>query len=379
MKCIQCGTCSASCAISPSASPFPRKEMARATLGMKDALLCDPDIWLCHQCNDCTRRCPRGARPGDVLAAIRKESIFHFAMPSPLCRWIARPIFLPFAIALPALLLGLTIQVREQLASMLDIPPALGSEIVYSHSAFMPHWLLNRFFLGLFVLAAAVMILGTVRFWRAMKVRAVSNGEYKKVRSVPSSLASALGQIWTHRRFAECDTAPSKSTAHFLVVFGFLALMTVTSWVITATWNPLVTTRFVYPFSFFSPFKILANLGGAAVLTGSVLMIGSRLTSDAKVGTGTYFDWLFLLALLTVVVTGFATEGFHYLRLSPHRHVVYFVHLVSVAVLLFNLPFTKFAHIAYRTAAIVFALHIGREDIDAAHRVSSRKGEGNER
>jgi Heterodisulfide reductase, subunit C len=37
--------------------------------GLKDKLVNDIDIWLCHNCGTCSELCPRGAKPGDLLAA----------------------------------------------------------------------------------------------------------------------------------------------------------------------------------------------------------------------------------------------------------------------------------------------------------------------
>ena len=71
-----------------------------------------------------------------------------------------------------------------------------------------------------------------------------------------------------------------------------------------------------------------------------------------------------------MVVSGFATELLHYLRMAPHRHVVYFSHLVFVFALLIYLPYSKFAHLLYRTTAMIFAEHYGRNGAGSTPAIS---------
>ena len=104
-KCYQCATCSVTCDLSPADAPFPRKEMLWAQWGLTDRLLADPDVFLCYQCNDCTTTCPRGARPGDVLAAIRAAVYRRFAVPSFMGRALGRPNAMLPLFLVPALVL----------------------------------------------------------------------------------------------------------------------------------------------------------------------------------------------------------------------------------------------------------------------------------
>lgn len=357
-KCFQCGTCSAACPLSPEDDPFPRKEMAWAVWGMREKLLTDPDIWLCHNCNDCSVRCPRGGRPGDVLAAVRQECIAENSFPGFLVKWVENPRFIPLLLGIPALFLGLAALFQDTLAEKLGFLPGTGNQIVYPYSAAFPHWLINIFFgsFGLVVLIA--IIAGIFRFWGSLKAvqpkGAVGNGK-----GLLKSIGSTFRSILLHEHFTLCGAKHKRRLAHLSVFFGFIALTVVTLWVITGTLNPLLPA-FVYPFSFWNPWKILANIGGLAILTGCFLIIRDRLTNSENAGSSTYSDWVFVGLLVMVTLSGFFTEVLHYLRMVPHRHVVYFVHLVLVFALLMYLPYSKFAHAIYRTVAMVFSEYSGR-------------------
>jgi quinone-modifying oxidoreductase subunit QmoC len=362
-KCFQCGTCSVTCALAPDERPFPRKEMAWAVWGMKDRLLADPDVWLCHQCHDCSARCPRGARPGDVLAAIRQEGVARYAVPGFLGRWVSRPSCAPMLLAIPVALLTLAILLRDLILFSLGEGATFASNldksrIIFSYSSMLPHWLLNSFF-GLFsVLMILAMVAGVRRFWRAMEAADAQNGVPPSNKPIRRSIIAVLKSVLVHDKFTQCTEARTRYVSHLAVVFGFLALSLVAVWVVTAKINPLIPNGMVYPFSLLDPWKIMANAAGAAVLGGCLLMAWERIKDPDH--SGAYADWALIGTILIVVLTGFAAEAFHIIRLEPHRHAVYFVHLVFVFTLLIYLPYSKFAHVVYRTVAMVYAEHTGR-------------------
>lgn len=364
-KCYQCATCSVVCELSNGHGPaFPRKEMVWAQWGLKDRLLADPDVWLCFACGDCSTHCPRGARPGDVMAAVRREAVQHYAFPGFLAKWVNSPKFLPLLLAIPAVLLGLLFLGRDEVEAALGISTEPSARIIYSFARMVPHWMLIGFF-GIFsALMLLAVVVGVLRFWKDLKAAdAHAGATTTPAKGVFASLMATLKSIFMHGDFAPCGTAQQRYVSHLMVFYGFIAMFVVSIWTMTSSINPLLSD-FIYPFNLINPWRLLANLGGVAVLIGCGMMIMQRFRdneAERPTAASTYFDWAFVWTLLLVVLTGFASEGLHYARLEPHRLAVYFVHLLLVFVLLMYLPYSKFAHMIYRTTALVYADHTGRK------------------
>jgi quinone-modifying oxidoreductase subunit QmoC len=347
-KCFQCATCSVVCQLSDTGRPFPRKEMMWAQWGLKERLVADVDIWLCHQCGDCTARCPRGARPGDVMAAIRREAIFHYSAPSRMGQWANRPGSVPLLLLFSFALMGLLAWAGGPLQELLGACYHR-DRIIISYWSQLPQRLLIVLFTPFAFLDAVAMALGAMRLWRDLRERDREAGRAPLARSV----RSALGSIILHEHFDQCTAERIRMYSHMLVFFGFVGLLAVDVWVIGARFNPLLRNAFAYPFNFWSPWKILANLAGCAVLIGCSLMVRDRMAGAGR--SSTWFDWTLIGLIMAAVTTGFACEILHYARIDPLRYAAYVVHLATVFTLLVLLPYSKFAHMVYRGTALVYA------------------------
>jgi len=68
----------------------------------------------------------------------------------------------------------------------------------------------------------------------------------------------------------------------------------------------------------------------------------------------TFYDWFLIWEIAAVGITGLSAEVLRWIGIPSLGYIVYFCHLVSVMMLFLYLPYTKFAHIAYRTTAMSF-------------------------
>jgi quinone-modifying oxidoreductase subunit QmoC len=81
-SCIQCGTCSGTCPVSPYMDYTPRKIIAMVREGFREEVLNCFTIWLCASCYACTVDCPREIKITDVMYALKQEAIVHRKYPS---------------------------------------------------------------------------------------------------------------------------------------------------------------------------------------------------------------------------------------------------------------------------------------------------------
>ena len=330
--CMQCGTCTAVCDLSPEENPFPRKEMIWASWGMSDRLMADEDIWLCHQCGDCSASCPRDVRPADVMASARNYAYRHFARPRFLGKWLQSPNYLPFLILIPVLIIAGIIA----LAGTLKIPEG---PVDYSH--FFPHGWLNGSFSVLVLILILAMVSSVRKFFKGLQVGGcrlqVENG----------SLSKRLVKIAIQKDFKSCTTNKHRYVGHFMVFGGFVMLLVVTLFAI------LATVFFEYPMPFLHPVKIVGNVAGLSLATGVVLMAVNRLKNPSGSKAGQYTDWFFLVNMFLLAISGGIVELARFMDWVPWAYYLYFIHLVLVWLVILYLPYTKFAHVIYRTIAML--------------------------
>ncbi|MGD9971809.1 MAG: quinone-interacting membrane-bound oxidoreductase complex subunit QmoC [Desulfatirhabdiaceae bacterium] len=351
-KCYQCATCSVVCPISPDTRPFPRKEMIATSWGLKDKLIGNADIWLCHNCGDCSTKCPRGAKPGDVLAAVRAYAISEYAVPKALGKAVNDPKKLPILLAIPAVIfvvLGL-------ITGLLDFTPE-GTEIVHSH--FFSTWLVDLIMVPLSIWAVAIFALGLKRFLADIHANALLEGKTNQKRIDPKGFIEALIRviptILRHDKFNECGENKDRATAHMMVFFGFVGLFIVTSIFFVV----LYIFQIHGPYSQLNPVKWLANISGIALVIGTGLMIKSRLSRKDQVTT--YKDWSLIGLAFGLGVTGMLTEMTRLGGMGGLSYALYFIHLMFVFSLFAYLPFSKLAHLVYRTVAMTYAEYAGRK------------------
>ena len=352
--CFNCGNCTAVCPLSTDGASFPRRMIRMAQIGLRDDLLSSKELWLCYYCGECTDTCPRGADPGEFMAAARRYAIASYdglGLGKLLQRNTLASIV--FHIVLAILLCGFLYTQRG--------PMSTETLALFS---FIPYTLIHN--LGL----AAIVIMALTGLWNMVNmVRHVVKGSGLQ-RGVRYNWGAALWhtlfkEILGQKRYRDdCETRPDSPRwylrswfIHASTMWGFLGLLAATVLDYgtellgikeTGTWVPI-----------WYPIRLLGTVAGLFLVYGTTIAIIKRLSRhDRATEHSTISDWSFLTLMWLSGITGFAVELALYLPSAPvWGYWMLLVHVTVAMEMLLLLPFTKFAHVLYRSIALyIFAL-----------------------
>ncbi|WP_461210115.1 quinone-interacting membrane-bound oxidoreductase complex subunit QmoC [Desulfocurvus sp. DL9XJH121] len=363
-KCYQCATCSVACPLSPADAPYPRKEMIWAQWGLKDKLVNDIDIWLCHNCGTCSDLCPRGAKPGDLLAALRNMAYRSLVSPTVIGKWMSSSKYLPILVAIPAVLWLFV----WYLTTGLTIPDG---EIVFG-KIFPGDYTIDPIMSLTFFFMVATFVIGCSKLIKSFTSTGGTYyvGAHEKPCIVDCVKDVLLNEIGQHTNFKDCEgdendiQSEERFKGHLFLFYSFVALAIVTGLVAFGHWGGKVI-EFISPMGhtpmhLLNPVKLLANAGAIAMLIGLTKLTRRRMNLDDSKTKSNYYDWYLLGLIWVIALTGIGAELLRLLGVATLAYPVYFGHLVAVWMLFAYLPWSKLGHLIYRTVALVYARYIGR-------------------
>ncbi|MGQ9746006.1 MAG: quinone-interacting membrane-bound oxidoreductase complex subunit QmoC [Dissulfurimicrobium sp.] len=360
-RCYQCATCSVVCPLSTAESPFPRKEMLWTQWGLADKVAGDVNVWLCHQCGDCTAYCPRDARPGDVLGAIRISAIRYYAQPKALADMLSRPGGVIGAIIAAVVLILVVAGIWSQVTGE-GFPFPEGDVVYHKFLSVIP---IDAIFLSITAFVLFVCYKGVINFWNDISKGAGLPTSYTGTAPKPSFgvligkyTLPALLEILNHTRFKKCGQTAERARGHLWLLWAFIILFIVTSFVFIAEdilHNAMHVIGPVTPMPLYHPVKLLANFGAILMISGIWLIKTMReQKTEEKVLKSSAQDWILIWLIFAVGATGIASEVFRLINVAQIAYPIYVFHLACVAVLFLSLPYTKFGHLVYRSTAYIF-------------------------
>lgn len=338
--CNSCRYCEGYCSV------FPAMEQRRILSAADLSYLAN----LCHDCRGCFYAC-QYAPPHEfavnlpqTLAKVRNETYAEYAWPHAFAKAFERNG--AFISCLTALCIGLVIA----LAGVLRSPTRMLAQ----------HTTPGAFYAVVpepVILSLAMITLGFSAIALAMSVRNFWRDTAHGLAAGTRSLLRAAVEVLTLRNLGgkshgcnDRDEALSQSRryAHHTMFYGFLLCIVSTC---SAAFEEHVL-GILAPYPFLSVPVLSGSIGGIGILIGAAGLIWIKVKSDpepaAKALRGN--DYALLSQLILASGTGLVLLA---VRSSPWMGVALALHLGAILSFFVALPYSKFVHGIYRSAALV--------------------------
>ncbi len=346
-KCFHCGNCTAICPLSTPENPFPRKLVKYAQIGLKDKILHSVEPWLCYYCGDCSDRCPRGADPGETMMVMRRYLTARYDWTGFARRFYTSEKFEIIAVTIVGLLVGLALWLFH------------ASNPNMEHAYINSVWPVEAIEIADLIMAG---VLSAFLLSNAARCFLFVMGDLKTKIPIKHYIAEAKELILhflTQKQFGKC-TDKMQWVVHLLIMTGystvFLLVVVFLAGgidVIGLSWEKIRFQRdVIYPI--WHPMRLLGYYATCAILYGTTYaLIGRLKKSKAPYKNSHGTDWMFLILLQLTTLTGILIHFSRLLDWAMPTYVLYVIHLmVAIPMLVLEVPFAKWAHLAYRPIVI---------------------------
>ena len=335
--CNSCRYCEGFCAVYPAMTR--RLEFGKADINYLANL--------CHNCGACLHAC-QYATPHEfainvpqAMAKVRLETYIDYAWP-PAFGALYKRNGLTLALALTAALTLFLALAAARQGSLLQTPAGGNFYSVF------PHNLMVSLFAPIFLFALLALGLGLRRFWKDVSPGAASAAAVGDAADKALRLKFLDGGHGQGCNEADDAFTLARRRFHHFTFYGFMLCFAATS----------VATLFHYllgweaPYDYASLPKLLGLAGGISLVIGTIGLLRLNLRRHAMHGDAAQqpMDRGFIALLLLAALTGLALLP---ARGSAALTLTLCLHLGAVMALFATMPYGKFAHGFFRTAALL--------------------------
>ncbi len=378
--CFNCGTCTAICPLSTEEYQFPRAMIRYGVVGQKQKLLSEKRLWMCSACNDCSESCPRNATPGEYMNAVRKWAITQYDV-SRISRLLFRNKWnFKIASVLVAFFFGALFLAVSDFNINFDARPIAIFD-------FFPYEFIHYFSIGVFAIVG--LIAGLSLLNQGIKIFKAENDNIRQgitdarqnkealtvfhlifspILMIKEAFSVLIFEVFGQKRQYECLTEKKTSTLskinskwmyHVFTIWGFIGLFlaTVLDMFLKPNHNEIPQLGNVL-----FGIRLLGIISGTFFVIGVSAFILMRLFKVNKYYSNSTFEDYFILVTLWIIgVSGVLLTATLYWNFipAPFAYAFFIIHITAFFELMVFAPFTKFAHVWYRTFA--FWIYYGVE------------------
>jgi ferredoxin len=343
-ECFHCGNCTAVCPLTENNNLFPRRSIRLLQMGLTDQLATSVDPWLCYYCGDCSKTCPRDANPGELMMSMRRylTSLYDW---TGLSRRFYTKEFWEFGMIIALALFVISLFIFFLPPLDLTLTESGGVKI----NQFAPVKLIEIGDWIMAVVVASLLISNILRMY------------YKVIlcdKKIKVPMVSYFQQFWllivhflTQIRFSKCDPEGKRYWySHWLLMSGYTIMFT-----LIVVFLPWFQTEEIHPF--YHPQRFLGYYATFGLLFGLIFMLIGRIKRGSEKFKFSHFsDWFFIIMLTLTTLTGILV---HIFRINGMPYATYYTYIAHLAILvpmiMIEVPFSKWSHLAYRPFAVYFA------------------------